>query len=152
MKQYLNKHNLSQEYLREEELRLRLEEDDRLQLEDEKMRKEEMRIRVADYKRMRLEEEKMRQLDAEKKKHLDVLLQSSHFKKALEDARLSKRTHVHAFTSESNSKVSCVKIKKHRGYLNNPFLLERLKNVRPWKEVSNYITYYNLNEFIQSSF
>ena len=132
---------MSQEYLREEELRLRLEEDDRLQMEDEKMMKEEMRFRVEEYKQMRFEEEKMRQLDREKKKKCNVLLNSAHFKKALEEARLSKRTHVDAFTSESDWKVSWVKLKKHRGYLNNPFLVERLKDVQPWKEVSNNIKY-----------
>lgn len=132
---------MSQEYIREEELRLRLEEDDRLQMEDEKMMKEEMRFRVEEYKQMRFEEEKMRQFDAEKKKKVNVFLNSGHFKKALEDARLSKRTHVHAFTSESDWKVCWVKLKKHRGYLNNPFLVERLKDVQPWKEVSNNIKY-----------
>lgn len=81
----------------------------------------------------------MRQLDAEKKKKRNVLLNSAHFKKALEDARLSKRTHVDTFTSEIDWKVSWVKIKKLRGHLNNPFLAERLKDVQPWKEVSNNI-------------
>lgn len=126
---------MSQEYIREEELRLRLEEEDRLQLEDEKLRKQEMRIRVEEYKRMRSEEEKLVHLAEENKKKRNEFVNSAKFKKALGRVAPNKRTHADGLTSESNHKVSWVKLKKTRGYINDPCMIERLKNVKPWKEV-----------------
>ncbi|PWA39192.1 hypothetical protein CTI12_AA574300 [Artemisia annua] len=121
-------------YIREEELRLRLEEEDRLQLEDEKMRKQEMRIRVDEYKRMRSEEEMVSHLAEEKKKKRNEFVNSAKLKKSLTLVAPNKRNHADGLPSESNYKVSWVKLKKTRGYINDPCMIERLKNVKPWKE------------------
>ncbi|PWA75523.1 uvrD-like Helicase, ATP-binding domain, P-loop containing nucleoside triphosphate hydrolase [Artemisia annua] len=123
------------EYIREEELRLRLEEEDRLQLEDEKMRKQELRIRVDEYKRMRSEEEMVSHLAEEKKKKRNEYVNSAKLKKSLRLLAPNKRNHADGLPSESNYKVSWVKLKKTRGYINDPCMIERLKNVKPWKEL-----------------
>ncbi|PWA54588.1 hypothetical protein CTI12_AA434610 [Artemisia annua] len=83
---------------------------------------------------MRSEEEKVLHLAEEKKKKRNEFMNSAKFKKSLTLVAPNKRNHADGLPSESNYKVSWVKLEKNRGYINDPCMIERLKNVKPWKE------------------
>ncbi|GJU59966.1 hypothetical protein Tco_1237732 [Tanacetum coccineum] len=59
--------NIAQDYLREEELRLCLEGEEKMHCEHQKLIVEENRIRLDEAKRLRLEEDNMLQLEQQKK-------------------------------------------------------------------------------------
>ncbi|GJY05753.1 phospholipase-like protein [Tanacetum coccineum] len=67
-----------QDYLREEELRLCLEDEEMLRCEHEKLIVEENRFRFDEAKRLRLEEENMLQLEEQKKNKRKEFMNSSH--------------------------------------------------------------------------
>ncbi|GKC69834.1 hypothetical protein Tco_1115717 [Tanacetum coccineum] len=73
--------DIAQDYLREEELRLCLEEEERLRYELEKLIVKEKIFRLEEANRLRLEEENMLQLAKEKNKKQKEFMNSSHGKK-----------------------------------------------------------------------
>ncbi|GJZ94100.1 phospholipase-like protein [Tanacetum coccineum] len=70
--------DISQDYLREDELRLCLEDEEMLRCEHEKLIVEENRFRLDEANRLRLEEKNMWQLEEQKKNKRNEFMNSSH--------------------------------------------------------------------------
>nr|GEZ16158.1 phospholipase-like, aminotransferase-like mobile domain protein [Tanacetum cinerariifolium]GEZ70781.1 phospholipase-like, aminotransferase-like mobile domain protein [Tanacetum cinerariifolium] len=101
------------DYLREEELRLSLEDKEMSRCEHEKFIVEENRFRLDEAKRLKLEEENILQLEEQKKNKRKELMNSSHGKNILAKLALVKRNQLGSYLEKINSKVSWVKIKKN---------------------------------------
>ncbi|GJV28213.1 phospholipase-like protein [Tanacetum coccineum] len=78
IQQHDSDEDISQDYLREEELRLCLEDEEMLHCEHEKLIVEENRFKLDESNRLRLEEENMLQLEEQKKKKRKEFMNSSH--------------------------------------------------------------------------
>ncbi|GJS02684.1 retrovirus-related pol polyprotein from transposon TNT 1-94 [Tanacetum coccineum] len=126
--------DISQDHLREEELRLCLEDEEMLRCEHEKLIIEENRLRLDEANRLRLEEENMLQLEEQKKNKRKEFMNSSYGKNILAKLAPAKRNQLGSSSEKINSKVSWVKIKKDRQYVNDPCTAKLLKNVKPWVE------------------
>ncbi|GKC38940.1 hypothetical protein Tco_1051324 [Tanacetum coccineum] len=83
--------DIAQDYLREEELRLCLEGEEKMRCEHQKLIVEENRIRLDEAKRLRLEEENMLQLEQQKKNKRKEFMNSSHCKNLLSKLAPAKR-------------------------------------------------------------
>ncbi|GJY01530.1 phospholipase-like protein [Tanacetum coccineum] len=95
---------------------------------------EEQRFRMEEANRMRLEEDKMLQIAVVKKQNRHEFMNSTHVTTILAKLTPSKGNHVDYVTRKTNPKVSWVKINKCRQSLNDPSLAELLKKVKPWVE------------------
>ncbi|GJS08555.1 phospholipase-like protein [Tanacetum coccineum] len=122
------------DYLREEELRLCLEGEEKMRCEHQKLIVEENRIRLDEAKRLRLEEENMLQLEQQKKNKRKEFINSSHCKNLLSKLAPAKRIQLCSSSEKIKPKVSWVKIKKYRQQVYDPCTAEFLKNVKPWVE------------------
>ncbi|GKC22821.1 hypothetical protein Tco_1024971, partial [Tanacetum coccineum] len=134
IQQYDLDEDISQDYLREEELRLCLEDEEMLHCEHEKLIVEENRFRLDESNRLRLEEANMLQLEEQKKKKRKKFMNSSHCKNILAKLTHAKRNQIGSSSENINSKVSWVKIKKYCQHVNDPCTAKLLKNVKPWFE------------------
>ncbi|GJX60905.1 phospholipase-like protein [Tanacetum coccineum] len=134
IQQHDSDEDISQDYLREEELRLCLEDEEMLRCEHEKLIVEENRFRLDEANRLRLEEENMLQLEEQKKNKRKEFMNSSHGKNILAKLAPAKRNQLGSSSEKINSKVSWVKIKKYRQHVNDPCTAKLLKNVKPWVE------------------
>ncbi|GKB13155.1 hypothetical protein Tco_0847078 [Tanacetum coccineum] len=83
--------DIGQDYLREEELRLCLEDEEKMRCEHQKLIVEENRIRLDESKKLRLEEENMLQLEQQKKNKQKEFMNSNHFKNLLSKLAPTKR-------------------------------------------------------------
>ncbi|GJZ44104.1 phospholipase-like protein [Tanacetum coccineum] len=126
--------DIAQDYLREEELRLCLEGEEKMRCEHQKLIVEENRIRLDEAKRLRLEEENMLQLEQQKKNKQKEFMNSSHCKNLLSKLAPAKRIQLCSSSEKIKPKVSWVKIKKYRQQVYDPCIAEFLKNVKPWVE------------------
>ncbi|GKD08868.1 phospholipase-like protein, partial [Tanacetum coccineum] len=97
--------DISQDYLREEELRLCLEDEEMLRCEHEKLIVEENRFRLDEAKRLRLEEENMLQLEEQKKNKRNEFMNSSHGKNILAKLAPTKRNQLGSSSEKINFKV-----------------------------------------------
>ncbi|GJR30961.1 hypothetical protein Tco_1107193 [Tanacetum coccineum] len=122
------------DYLREEELRLCLEDEEMLRCEHEKLIVEENRFRLDEANRLRLIEENILQLEEQNKNKRKEFMNSSHGKNILAKLAPTKRNQLGSSLEKINSKVSWVKIKKYRQHVNDPCTAKLLKNVKPWVE------------------
>ncbi|GJT83122.1 phospholipase-like protein [Tanacetum coccineum] len=127
IQQHDSDEDISQDYLREEELRLCLEDEEMLRCEHEKLIFEENRFRLDVANRLRLEEENMLQLEEQKKNKRKEFMNSSHEKNILAKLVHAKRNQLGSSSEKINSKVSWVKIKKYRQHVNDPCTAKLLK-------------------------
>ncbi|GJY13879.1 hypothetical protein Tco_0383188 [Tanacetum coccineum] len=126
--------DIGQDYLREEELRLCLEGEEKMRCEHQKLIVEENRIRLDESKRLRLEEENMLQLEQQKKNKRKEFMNSNHCKNLLSKLAPAKRIQLCSSSEKIQPKVSWVKIKKYRQQVYDPCTAEFLKTVKPWVE------------------
>nr|GEY97734.1 phospholipase-like protein [Tanacetum cinerariifolium] len=96
------------DYLREEELKLCLEDEEMLRHEYEKL--------IVEGNRLRMDEE------------------TGHAKNILAKLAHAKRNQLGSFSEKLNSIVSWVKIKKYRQRVNDPCTAKPLQNIKPWVE------------------
>ncbi|GJW05731.1 putative ribonuclease H-like domain-containing protein [Tanacetum coccineum] len=96
--------DISQDYLREEELRLCLEDEEMLHYEHEKLIIEEIRFRLDEANKLRLEEENMLQLEEQKKNKRKEFMNSSHGKNILAKLAPAKRSQLGSSLEKINSK------------------------------------------------
>ncbi|GJU03428.1 hypothetical protein Tco_1113766 [Tanacetum coccineum] len=92
-------------YLREEELRLCLEGEEKMRCEHQKLIVEENRIRLDEAKRLRLEEENMLQLEQQKKNKRKEFMNSNHCKNLLSKLAPAKRIQLCSFSEKIQPKV-----------------------------------------------
>nr|GEV38449.1 hypothetical protein [Tanacetum cinerariifolium] len=83
--------DIGQNYLREEELRLCLEGEEKMRCEHQKLIIKEYKIRLDESKRLRLEEENMLQLEQQKKNKRKEFMNSNHCKNLLSKLAHAKR-------------------------------------------------------------
>ncbi|GJX58325.1 hypothetical protein Tco_0289715 [Tanacetum coccineum] len=119
--------DIGQDYLREEELRLCLEGEEKMRCEHQKLIVEENRIRLDESKRLRLEEENMLQLEQQKKNKRKEFMNSNHCKNLLSKLAPAKRIQLCSSLEKIQLKVSWVKIKKYRQQVYDPCTAEFLK-------------------------
>ncbi|GKA55135.1 hypothetical protein Tco_0754084 [Tanacetum coccineum] len=100
------------DYLREEELRLCLEGEEKMRCEHQKLIVEENRNRLDEAKRLRLEEENMLQLEQQKKNKRKEFINLNHCKNLLSKLAPAKRIQLCSSSEKIQPKVSWVKIKK----------------------------------------
>ncbi|GJW64078.1 RNA-directed DNA polymerase, eukaryota, reverse transcriptase zinc-binding domain protein, partial [Tanacetum coccineum] len=93
-----------QDYLREEELRLSLEDEEMLCCEHEKLIVKENMFRLDEANRMRLEEENMLQLEEQKKNKRKEFINLSHGKNILAKLAPAKRNQLGSSSEKINSK------------------------------------------------
>ncbi|GKE92344.1 hypothetical protein Tco_1573439, partial [Tanacetum coccineum] len=86
--------DVAKEYIVKEELRLRIEEKERVRLKKQKMMEEDNRVRLEREKMLRLEEDKRLQNEKDYKKREEALMRSDHMKKARERIAPTKRSQV----------------------------------------------------------
>ncbi|GJZ49473.1 hypothetical protein Tco_0603663 [Tanacetum coccineum] len=105
IQQHDSDEDISQDYLREEELRLCLEDEEMLRCEHEKIIVEENRFRLDEANKLRLEEENMLQLEEQKKNKRKEFMNSSHGKSILAKLAPAKRNQLGSSSEKINSKV-----------------------------------------------
>ncbi|GJW20156.1 hypothetical protein Tco_0030778 [Tanacetum coccineum] len=93
------------DYLREEEFRLCLEDEEMLRHEHEKLIVEENRLRMDEGNRLRLEEENMLELAKKKKNRRKEFMNTSHAKNILAKLAHTKRNQLGFSSEKINSKV-----------------------------------------------
>ncbi|GKE86102.1 hypothetical protein Tco_1559844, partial [Tanacetum coccineum] len=86
--------DISHDYLREEELRLCLEDEEMLRCKHEKLIVEDNRLMMDEANRLRLEEENMVELAEQKKNKQKDFMNSSHAKNILVKLAPAKRNHI----------------------------------------------------------
>ncbi|GJV61429.1 phospholipase-like protein [Tanacetum coccineum] len=131
--------DVDEEYLLQEQFRMKLEEEEMLLFKEEQILEEDSRLRLEEEAKMMRKEENM--LEAEKffkkdyKKRKLVLMNSDHMKHAMARVVPKKRSHCSGFTSSSWLKVSSkFKYKSIGRCVINQDMTEYLKNVKPWSE------------------
>ncbi|GJV76538.1 phospholipase-like protein [Tanacetum coccineum] len=92
------------DYLREEELRLFLVDEEKLRCEHEKLITEENRCRLDEIKGLRLEKENMLQLEEQKKNKRKEFMNSSHGKNILAKLAPAKKNRLGSSSGKINSK------------------------------------------------
>nr|GEW23170.1 phospholipase-like protein [Tanacetum cinerariifolium] len=102
--------DIDNDYLVEEELRLCLEEEERMRLEHQKIIDQEKSFRIEEAKRMRLKEEKMLQIAKVNKRKCLEFMNSTHVKNALAKLTTIKRNDVHSLTRTTKTKERCFTI------------------------------------------
>ncbi|GJZ57124.1 phospholipase-like protein, partial [Tanacetum coccineum] len=105
IQQHDSDEDISQDYLREEELRLCLEDEEMLRCEHEKIIVEENRFRLDEANRLRLEEENMLHLEEQKKNKRKEFMNSSHGKSILVKLAPAKRNQLGSSSEKINSKI-----------------------------------------------
>nr|GEV67611.1 phospholipase-like protein [Tanacetum cinerariifolium] len=126
--------DIAQDYLREEELRLFLEGEEKMRCEHQKLIVDQNRIRLDEAKRLRLKEKNMLQLEQQKKNKRKEFMNSSHCKILLSKLPPAKRIQLCSSSEKIKHKVSWVKIKKYCQQVYDPCTAEFLKNVKPYVE------------------
>ena len=127
-----------QEYLLEEELRLRNEQEERWRMEEQKMMEKEFLNALIEETNRRVENEKMKKIEMEKKKASVALYNSEHWKRAQEDIKPEKRSHQDGSESSYYWSQKFVEREKNRTPpfgCRDPNMTEQLKHVKPWVEV-----------------
>ncbi|GJY81059.1 hypothetical protein Tco_0493810 [Tanacetum coccineum] len=97
------------DYLREEELRLCLEGEEKMRCEHQKLIVEENRNRLDEAKRLRLEEENMLQLEQQKKNKRKEFMNSNHCKNLLSKLAPAKRIQLCSSSEKIQPKVRHIK-------------------------------------------
>ncbi|GJX61971.1 hypothetical protein Tco_0294871, partial [Tanacetum coccineum] len=104
IQQHDSDEDISQDYLREEELRLCLKDEEMLRCEHAKLIVEENRFMLDVANRLRLEEENMLQLEEQKKNKRKEFMNSSHEKNILAKLAPAKRNQLGSSLEKINSK------------------------------------------------
>ncbi|GJX44425.1 phospholipase-like protein [Tanacetum coccineum] len=104
IQQHDSDEDISQDYLREKELRLCLEDEEMLRCKHEKLIVEENRFRLYEAWRLRLEEENMLQLEEQKKNKRKEFMNSSHGKNSLAKLAPAMRNQLCSSSEKINSK------------------------------------------------
>ncbi|GJY97470.1 hypothetical protein Tco_0514380 [Tanacetum coccineum] len=129
-----------EEYLLEEQFRMKLEAEEILLFKEEQKLEEESRLRLEEEAKMMREEEKMFEEETinkkEYKKRELAIMNSDHMKQAMARVVPSKRSHCSGVTSSSWLKVyNKLKHKPVGRCVINQDMTEYLKYVKPWFEV-----------------
>nr|GEU87722.1 phospholipase-like protein [Tanacetum cinerariifolium] len=128
--------DVAKEYIVQEELRLRIEEKERVRLKEKNMMEEDNRVRLETEKMLRLEEDKRMQNEKDYTKREEALMNSDQMKKAKERIAPAKYSQVSgdALLYYWGKIYRMAKKKKPCYGLNEPDMMELIKDVRPWVE------------------
>ncbi|PWA37354.1 F-box domain-containing protein [Artemisia annua] len=123
------------EYILQDELRLRLDEEERWRLEEERINEEENRLRLEEEKQFRAKQEKMLLYQAEKKKKAKELMKSKHMKIYRKRLAPAKWTDGSSDVSAYYwSKKYLQSEKKILFGIVDPDMMDLLRDVEPWVE------------------
>nr|GEV42491.1 hypothetical protein [Tanacetum cinerariifolium] len=133
IQQHDSDEDISQDYLREEELRLCLEDEEMLRCEHEKLIVEDNRFRLDEANRLRLEEENMLQLDEQKKNKRKEFMNSSDGKHILAKLAPMKRNQLGSFAEKINSKERHEQILKLQSLVGSNVVAESVRLLKEFQ-------------------